>query len=535
MKFGKVPLAEAEGALLAHSQRTDTGVIRKGTRLSADNVAALQAAGLTEVTAAILDAGDIHEDEAARVVAEAVAGPHVVVERADTGRSNLYAARDGLVAVDKAAVDALNAVDPAITLATLSPFERVRERRMIGTVKIIPFAVPGDSVARAADLARRSLAVSPWRVRRVAAISTLLPALKPSVVDKTLGIFRRRLDGPAAEISADLRVPHDTAALAKALSEAEGEAVVIFGASAVVDADDVIPAAIRAAGGRVEHLGMPVDPGNLLVLGEHAGRPVIGAPGCARSPKANGFDFVLDRVLARLPVTRADIVAMGVGGLLEETAVRPRPRRGDVGGTVPERPAAIVLAAGRSTRMGETNKLTAPIGGMPMVRHAALAALGSKADPVVVVTGHEAAAVREALAGLPVVFAHNAAFADGLSTSLRTGLAAIPADADAAVVLLGDMPLVRPEHCDAVLAGLGRENALIAMATHGGGRGNPVAWSARLFPELRATEGDAGGRALMSRYAGELVDIEIGEPAGTDADTPSALDAVRRQFDAPVS
>lgn len=534
MRFGDLPLEEADGAYLAHSQRTGSGVIRKGTRLGAAEIAALSAAGLTTVTAARLDPEDLHEDEAARLIAEKVAGPGLSVERADTGRANLYATLPGLVTVDKAAVDALNAVDPAITLATLPPFERVAARRMVGTVKIIPFAARRDSVAAAAALAPGALGVAPWRVRHVAAISTLLPALKPSVVDKTLRIFAQRLDAPGAEIAADVRVSHETEALAAAIRDAPGEVVVVFGASAVVDGEDVIPAAIRAAGGRIVHIGMPVDPGNLLVLGEERGRVVIGAPGCARSPKANGFDFVLDRVLAGIAVTRDDIVGMGVGGLLEETAARPRPRRGDVAAeTAPRKPAALVLAAGRSTRMGEVNKLVAPVGGTPMVRHAVMAALGSAAEPVIVVTGHEAERVREALAGLPVTFAHNAAYADGLSTSLRAGLAALPADADAALVLLGDMPLVTAAHCDKVLAGLGRENALIAMATSGGDRGNPVAWSARLFPELRATEGDAGGRALMSRYADQRVDVEIGRPAGTDADTGAALETVRNLFGQP--
>lgn len=530
MRFGKLPLGEAEGALLAHSQRTETGVIRKGTLLGPAEIAALAAAGVAEVTAARLDPGDLHEDEAARRLAEAVAGPNVTVERPDTGRANLYATVPGLVTVDKAAVDALNAVDPAITLATLPAFARVAERRMVGTVKIIPFAAPREAVEAAVALAPEALSVAPWRLGEVAAISTLLPALKPSVVDKTLRIFAGRLDAPGTRIAADLRVPHETEALAAALREAPGEAVIVFGASAVVDGNDVIPAAIRAAGGHIVHIGMPVDPGNLLVLGELDGRVVIGAPGCARSPKANGFDFVLDRVLAGLPVTRGDIVAMGVGGLLEETAARPRPRRGDTAETAPKKPAALVLAAGRSTRMGEENKLVAEVGGIPMVRYAVMAALASRADPVIVVTGHEDDRVRAALAGLPVRFAHNASYADGLSTSLRTGLAALPADTDAALVLLGDMPLVTSADCDAVLAGLGRENALIATATSGGDRGNPVAWSARLFPELRATEGDAGGRALMSRYADQRVDVEIGDPAATDADTRTALDAVRERF-----
>lgn len=523
MRFGPVPLAEAEGALLAHSARTEAGVIRKGTRLGAEHVAALAAAGVAEVTVARLDAGDLHEDEAARRLAEAVAGPNVRVDRADTGRANLFADADGLVLVDAATVNAMNAVDPAVTLATLPPFRRVTAGRMLATVKVIPFAVPEATVAAA--MLGQAVRVAPWVARRVSAISTLLPALKESVVDKTVRILAQRVAEPGAELVADVRVPHDEAAVADAIAAADGDVVVVFGASAVVDPADVIPAAIRRAGGRVIHLGMPVDPGNLLVLGEVAGRPVIGAPGCARSPKTNGFDWVLDRLLAGLPVTAGEIMGMGVGGLLTDTPERPRPRRGAPEGA-PAHPAAIVLAAGRSTRMGR-NKLLEEVAGAPMVRRTAEAALASRARPVVVVTGHEAERVAAAVDGLDVRLVHNPSFADGLSTSLKAGLGALPDTADAALIVLGDMPLVTGADCDRVLAGLATEGALVAISTAGGARGNPVAWSARLFPELRATEGDAGGRALLSRYADSVVEVELGEAAALDADTPDALALVR--------
>lgn len=525
-------LVDAAGAYLAHSQRTEGGVIKKGTRLTADHVAALLATGIAEVTVARLDPGDVHEDAAARRIADAVAGAGVRVDRADTGRSNLYAAIDGLVVVDKAAVDGFNAVDPALTLATLPAYKRVPVGQMVATVKIIPFAAPDASLAAALDGRAALVSVAPWKVRRVAAISTTLPSLKESVIDKTLGIFERRLAEPGAAIAHETRVAHRVEALTPAIAKAaaETELVVVFGASAVVDAADVIPAAIRAAGGTIIRLGMPVDPGNLLVLGEVGGTPVVGAPGCARSPKENGFDFVLDRLLAGLEVTPADIIGMGVGGLLTDTALRPRPRRGTMDDTAPRHPVAIVLAAGRSTRMGGPNKLLEAVGGVPMVRRVAEAALASRAEQVVVVTGHEAARVGESLDGLHVRLVHNPAFADGLSTSLKAGLNALPDGVDAALILLGDMPLVTAEDCDKVLGALG-DGALIAMATANGARGNPVAWSSRLFSELKATEGDAGGRSLLSRYADDLVDVEIGAAASLDADTPEALAAVRRQAD----
>ena len=164
--------------------------------------------------------------------------------------------------------------------------------------------------------------------------------------------------------------------------------MVVFGASAIADRRDVIPAAVEAIGGRIEHFGMPVDPGNLMLIGTARGQPVIGAPGCARSPKENGFDWVLMRLLAGLPVSRADITGMGVGGLLMEIVTRPQPRDEPVKADG-RRIAAIILAAGRSTRMGGPNKLLAEIGGRPLVRIAVEEALASRAQPVIVVTGHQ--------------------------------------------------------------------------------------------------------------------------------------------------
>src|SRR5204863_934808 len=149
------------------------------------------------------------------------------------------------------------------------------------------------------------------------------------------------------------RVPHESRALAQALDEVLGagaELAIVFGASAIADRRDVIPAAVEAIGGSIGHFGMPVDPGNLLLIAQAQGRPVLGAPGCARSPKENGFDWVLMRLLAGLDVSREDIIGMGVGGLLMEIVTRPQPRKEPVEAAAP-RIAAVVLAAGRSTRM----------------------------------------------------------------------------------------------------------------------------------------------------------------------------------------
>jgi molybdenum cofactor cytidylyltransferase len=533
MKFGAVPLAEAKGGIVVHAIRQDGIVLKKGSVIGDDEIAALRAAGLTEITVAQLEPGDVPEDVAAAEVAAAAAGDGVCVERAFTGRANLFAAAPGVLLVDQAGVDRLNAVDPDITLATRPRFAAVVAGEMIATVKIIPFAVSSAGRDRALAAARAAaplVQIAPYWVRKVGVISTVLPGLADKVIDKTLKVTAERLAPTGAAIIWDKRVPHERAALAQALDgllRAGAEMAIVFGASAIADRRDVIPAAIEAIGGRIEHFGMPVDPGNLMLVAAAAGRPILGAPGCARSPKENGFDWVLARLLCGLPVTRADITGMGVGGLLMEIVTRPQPR--ESAESPGRQVAAIVLAAGRSSRMGGSNKLLAELGGRPLVRIVAEAALASRARPVIVVTGHQHERVEAALTGLDVTFVHNPAYADGLSTSLKAGIAATPASADGVIVCLGDMPQVDARLIDRLLAAFDPEKgALIVVPTIAGKRGNPVVWLRRFFPDLAGLTGDVGARGLIAGYAEAIVEVPVTDAAAfTDIDTPDALAAVR--------
>jgi len=538
MKFGAVPPREAEGAVAVHSIRKDGMVLKKGTLVGKAEIAALEAAKVSEIVVARLEPGDVSEDVAAAEIAAAVAGESVRVDRAFTGRANLFAEAAGVLVVDKTGVDALNDVDPAITFATLSAYAPVVAGKMIATVKIIPFAVARaarDRALAAARAARPIVRVAPFKLRKIGIVSTVLPGLAEKVIEKTLRVTEERLAPAGATIVAEKRVPHETNALAKALDEvlkAGAEMVVVFGASAIADTRDVIPAAVEAVGGRIEHFGMPVDPGNLMLVAEANGRPVLGAPGCARSPKENGFDWILMRLLAGLPIKRSDITGLGVGGLLMEIVTRPQPRAVPV----PEkghRIAGLVLAAGRSTRMGGPNKLLEEINGEPLVRIVAEQALASRASPVIVVTGHQRERVERVLAGLPVTVVHNPDFADGLSTSLRAGIKAVPPDADGAIVTLGDMPQVSAKLIDRLIAAFDPERgALVVIPTIDGKRGNPVLWARRFFPDLLAVEGDIGARHLIAGYAEAVAEVAIEDAAAlTDIDTPEALIAVRAAMD----
>ena len=538
MKFGAVPIKEALGATAVHSIRQGDLVLKKGTLIGDREVAALQAAGVKEIVVARVEAGDVSEDQAAAEIAAAIAGPGIRTDRAFTGRCNLFAEAAGVLVVEKDAIDGLNRIDEAVTLATLPAFKPVVEGEMIATVKIIPFAVAGsarDQAVAAAAKAKPVIRVAPYKIKKIGVVSTLLPGLAPKVVEKTLKITATRIAPAGASIIAEKRVPHEQQALSRAIDEllkAGAELVIVFGASAIADRRDVIPAALQAVGGEIEHFGMPVDPGNLMMIGKARGQAVIGAPGCARSPKENGFDWVLMRLLAGLPVSRADITGMGVGGLLMEIVTRPQPR------TEPEpekgrRIAAVVLAAGRSTRMGAVNKLIAEIGGKPLVRIAAEQALASRASPVIVVTGHERERVEAALKGLPVRIVHNADYAEGLGTSLKAGIAAVPADADGAIVCLGDMPQVSSVLIDKLIAAFDPERgALVVVPSIDGRRGNPVVWSRRFFHDLTQIQGDIGARHLIGAYAEAVVEVAVADDAAlTDVDTPESLSAVKAEIE----
>jgi molybdenum cofactor cytidylyltransferase len=536
MIYADMPVAEAEGAILAHGQFAGGRKLPKGHRLTAADVAALGAAGIGSVAGFRLEPGDVAEDEAADRVARAAAGAHTTRSAAFTGRCNLFAAADGVLAYDRDRLDALNLVDEAVTVAALAPFEPVRAGQMLATVKIIPFAVaePLLQACLAPLAASPLLSVAPYRGLRAGLIETVVPGGRNKPSDKLVRVTADRLGAVGATLAGSAQCSHDARDVAEAVAAelaAGRDLVLIAGASATTDRRDVVPAGIVAAGGAIDHFGMPVDPGNLLLLAHVGTVPVIGLPGCARSPKLNGFDFVLQRLAAGLKVSRADVMRMGAAGLLKEIGTRPLPRAQATGEPPPAagrapRIAAVVLAAGTSSRMGGSNKLLQPIAGVPMVRRSVEATLASGARPVIVVTGRDAAEIGAALAGLDVRLVHNPGFAAGMAGSLKAGIAAVPADADGAVVALADMPYVSAAHIDRLIAAFDEdEGRTVCVPTHDGKWGNPVLWSRRYFPEMRAIAGDKGARELLHTYAETLCEVPM-EDAGIlrDFDTPEAFD-----------
>ena len=534
MIFGPVPLGEAVGCILAHTHRLPDRVLKKGAVLDAAAVAALAQGGRDPVIAARLEPGDVAEDAAASCLADALLAPGLDRSRAGTGRVNLLAARAGLLRVDAARVDALNGADESLTLGTLPDWASVAAGEMVATIKIIPFAVPGAALDQVAGAGAGALTLHPYQARRVGLVMTVLPGLKASVLVGTAEATRGRVEGLGGTLLPPVECAHEAGPIAAALQglvEAGADILLVAGASAVVDRRDVGPAGIVAAGGAIAHFGMPVDPGNLICLGSIGARPALVLPGCARSPKLNGIDWVLQRLFAGLQVDGAAVAGMGVGGLLKETGARPLPRAK----AAAARPgvAAVVLAAGRSSRMGLRHKLLLQgQDGRAMVARVVDSVLGTPLRPVVVVLGHRADEVGEALAARPVTRVEAPDWQTGLAASLRAGIAAVPGDAQAALVCLGDMPLVTARTVSRLLDAYDRdEGRLIVVPTFGGELGNPVLWDRRFFPDMLALSGDRGARVLLDRYAEHVATVPMDDDAVLrDVDTPEQLAALPRHL-----
>ncbi len=530
MIFAELPVEDCLGAILAHAQRTGDIAFKKGRLLGADDIDRLKAAGIGHLTVAKLEPDDFAEDEAAKLLSEALATAGLYADAPFTGRANIYARQAGVLRVDAARITAINGVDEAITLATRADYADVEADQMVATVKIIPFAVKRAALDVWVGLARSNvpvLAFHPYRPRKVALIQTELAAVKPSLLEKTVAVTNRRLAAMGNAPVEDLRAPHEPHALADTMRRAlnaGAELILVMGGSAITDRRDVIPTAIEESKGDVLQFGMPVDPGNLILLGRIAGRPVIGLPGCARTPKLNGFDWVLQRLMADIDVTPMDIRAMGAGGLLGEIGARPQPRESR---PRPEhrraRIAGLVMAAGRSSRMG-ANKLLLDDGGHPIIATAVEHALAAGLAEVIVVCGHQEDAIREALAGKAVRIVPCPDFAEGMSASLRCGLKALSHDVDAAFVLLGDMPRVGADLLRRMSAAYNpTEGRSIIVPSLAGKRGNPVLWDRRFFAEMMELAGDVGARHLIGEHADQVTEVEARD-AGImmDVDTPEA-------------
>lgn len=337
MKFGPVPLHEAEGKILGHNIAGMDGrrILRKGKPLTAADVDDLRQMGRRAVYVAEIEADDVDENLAAARIAQAAIGPHLRLSDPTTGRANLYAAALGILRVDVPRLALLNGC-PGVTLATLPANTAVPPGKMTATLKILPYALPEATVRQAEAISRHPdalLRLDALPPRRVSLILSGSPTTQARIVSSFHNALHSRIAALGSAITAVDFVPLEDeaderrlAATLQARLEASHDLIILAGETAIMDRCDIAPRAVERAGGTIVCFGAPVDPGNLLMLAYHGSVPILGAPGCARSPKENIVDLVLPRLLAGDYLTAADIIAFGHGGLLEDVPERPAPR-----------------------------------------------------------------------------------------------------------------------------------------------------------------------------------------------------------------
>lgn len=531
MKFGSFLVEDCLGAYLAHSVLAGNTRLRKGKHLTSNDLELLRQEGISHVTVAMLEEGDVHEDAAAELIAEKVKGTGMTAGPAFTGRVNLCADYDGVFEVDAGKINSLNRIDEALTIATLADFSMVTKGQMVATAKVIPLGAREKSVSvlNEGDF-EASIMVHPYVGKRCRLLQTKLPGVKEALYDKTAGVLKQRLKDFGASLNDETRCEHGVQSLASTLltlAETD-ELILIMGASAITDRRDVIPAAIERAGGHVIHFGMPVDPGNLLLVAKLGEKWVLGLPGCARSPKLNGIDYVLSRLCAGLNIRASDITGMGVGGLLSEYVGRPQPREGkQVRHASTPSVAAAILAAGRSSRMGEENKLLLPYKGQTVLDYVIKEVGASGCSEVFVVTGHDHAAVETVAARHGVRCVHNEAYMSGMSSSVKLASECVSAACDAVLMVLADMPgLTQGIIKQLVSAYNPTEGRNLIMPVHHGKWGNPVLWGREYFERFRTLEGDKGAKTLLRKLQQDIVEVDVNSEAiFMDIDTAEAYRA----------
>ena len=326
MRFEDVAVADAVGNILLRNVADASGrrVLKKGVALSAEHAVSLAEAGISTVEVAILEERDVHEDEAARLLAEAMQTPELEVALSTGGRVNLRATADGLLEVDAARLLEFNLL-PGIALATRRHHMVVGPNQStdnVATLKIVPYAIHRRDLDRALELASARPGLIGVRAFQPGRRAALLLVGEPAVHDNLRQSFepptRTRLEGLGATLDCVETVEHEEEDIERAAGRLAGEVdlLIIAGQTSVMDEEDRTLRGLRRAGAEATLSGAPVEPGNLLALAYLPTAPVLIAPGCARGLRRNVMDVVLPRLLLGDRLDRREIAALGLGGFL---------------------------------------------------------------------------------------------------------------------------------------------------------------------------------------------------------------------------
>ena len=530
MKIEHLDPKESKGSILAQSYNLSERKLSKGTRVSKAIVELLNKENIKTILCAVPHENDMDEDAAAEAISNAIDRNRLYAEEASTGRVNFRTPALGVVRYNRELIKKINLVDESIAFSIVEHNQLLAKNDLIATLKIIPFFVSKIYVERVVTLLSKHEIFKIHRLeeKKVGFIQTYYDWQKRSIFKATSNVTRSRLDALGCLLKKEALIPHDHESLCseiKSSIDSGAQVLLISGASAITDRSDYIPKAILSVGGEIIQYGLAVDPGNLLLIGKIGGTTVIGMPGCARSPKLNGFDWVLQLLMANIPITKEELADMGAGGLLMEIASRPLPRA--LSKSVNKREKKImgvILAAGNSTRMGKDNKLLRNVGDASLVRNTAVEMLNSDVDSCSIVLGYQSDKVAEVIKDLNISLILNPLWQEGQASSLKAALNTLDDTYSDLLIMLGDLPGVKSRHINTIIEehlSTNNRRSKITIPSFNGKKGNPVIWGRSFFPDLSNLEGDVGGRALFNHHPAAINLLDMDDPAVvTDTDTP---------------
>ncbi len=530
MKILGLDPQESLGSVIAQTYNLPGKTISKGTFVTSEIVGYFKEGEVQNILCAVPDNGDIHEDEAANIISNAIDRSHIYIDSASTGRVNFKSRSLCLVRYERDLIKNVNLVDESIAFSIVEHNQLLAKNDLIATLKIIPFFTRKKYVDQIISILdnKELFKTHTLNKKEVSLIQTSFEWQKKSMFKATLNVTKNRLEALDCSLNEEKLIRHDYNVLRSEIRssiESGIDILLISGASAIIDRSDYIPKAILSEGGEIIQYGLAVDPGNLLLVGKIAKTTIIGMPGCARSPKLNGFDWVLQLLMADIPVVKEELAEMGAGGLLMEIASRPLPRA--LAKSVNKREKKImgvILAAGNSTRMGKDNKLLKNIDGTPLIRNIVLEITKSDLDSCSIVLGYQSDKVADVIKDLNIKLILNPLWKEGQASSLKVALNSLTSSYTDVLIMLGDLPGIKSSHINRIIEEhLSSENrrSKITIPSFKGEKGNPVIWGKSFFHELSNLEGDVGGRVLFSQHPAAINLIEMSDPSVvTDTDTP---------------
>tara|TARA_B100000686_G_C16802814_1_gene987378 strand:- start:1665 stop:3245 length:1581 start_codon:yes stop_codon:yes gene_type:complete len=496
MFFGNISLDKSEGNILAHTLNINNKRFSKGKIILKEDIKFLKNNGFKSIICAVPNKNDIHEDKIAKILGKLFVNNSIVTEDPHTGRVNILANKSGLIIIDEKVINKFNATSDSITIATLNNYSKINKGDMIATIKIIPFYVSLLILKKISNsYLKKTITIHPFKQKNVGLILSHSEKENSKLNQISIKRINDRLNLLNSSLTKIITCKHDTYEISKnikILKKQPIDLILILGASAIVDIKDKIPKAIQLAKGCIIRFGMPVDPGNLLLLGKIKNIPVIGLPGCARSPSLNGFDWVLERLLVDKNISSQNISNMGVGGLLKTiNKNKTKIKKYNI--------SNIILAAGQSKRMKDKNKLLLDINNKKMIQNVIDSAINSNANNNIVVVGYQYQKIEKYIKD-NITITMNKEYKKGLSSSLKKGISTLPEDCDAVIIILGDMPKINTHLINSLINGFNpNDNKYIVTPTYNGKRGNPILIGRKYFPDILKLKGDIGAKDILNK------------------------------------